>query len=91
MESQQTDAPPAALTLQEWVRMVGVCSATYYNVLPADRPKSTYAGRRLLIIESPSAWLARMAAQGGARTKHWARKQRRESPPSRSKSSRAAR
>jgi len=82
MDKVAREITSAALSVRDWVRALGISEATFYNVVLADRPKSTYAGRRLLIVEAPIDWLSRMERQGGARTIKRERKTPRATSPS---------
>ena len=39
--------------------------AWFYTLAEDCRPESVMVGRRVIITESPAAWLARMKARGG--------------------------
>ena len=73
-----TKRGPAGQDIKTWSAEAGICPATYHNLLREDRPKSVRVGARVLIIEKPPDWLGRMAAQGGARTRKWARNEKRK-------------
>lgn len=55
-------------TIAEWTAAAKIAVPTFYTLPKASRPKSTRIGRRVIIIESASAWLDRMAEQGGVVT-----------------------
>ena len=58
-------AATAGSTIESWCPRVPIARSTFYQ-LPEDiRPKSLKIGRRVLILESPDAWLKRMSERGG--------------------------
>lgn len=64
----QVSELPAGWNIPEWVHGCGIARPTYYT-LPADcKPTSVKIGKRVIIIESPAAWLERMRARGGVKT-----------------------
>lgn len=65
-----TDDPVLGRTVEQFMRIVGFSRASYFKMLPEDRPRSMRLGTKTLrIIEQPAEWQARMAAQGGARVR----------------------
>lgn len=57
----------AGYRLRDWCSQTSIARSTFYT-LPVDKqPKSITFGRRRIIVESPSAWLARVGqAQAAA-------------------------
>lgn len=55
----------AALELGEWCRATNVSRATYYATPDEKKPATVRIGRKLLILETPADWLARMREAGG--------------------------
>ena len=60
------EAPRAVgLSQKEWARLAGVGYSSLF-AYPSDRkPKSVRVGRRVIVVESPEDWLARMGATDG--------------------------
>ena len=59
-----TDTERAAWPLIEWCRLVGISRALFYKFGEDRIPQTVHLGRRKrLVLESPSAWAKRMAAQ----------------------------
>lgn len=73
MNPPRPTAPPAGRSIKAFAAEAGVCAATIYNLQPEFRPRSTRIGQRVVVIEPPLEWLARIAEMGGARTRKWAR------------------
>jgi hypothetical protein len=59
------DSAEHGWTISEWVQGARLARPTYYTLAVELRPVSTRIGRRVIITESPRAWLLRMAARGG--------------------------
>jgi len=69
MSDTQSKPAPAGRSIDEWSREVGICRATAYLLEEECQPRSVKIGKRRLIIEAPSDWLARMVKLGGAKIK----------------------
>jgi len=59
-----TEAPraPVGLSQKEFARLAGVGYSSLFAYPPERKPRSIRVGRRVIIIESPEAWLIRMGA-----------------------------
>ena len=64
-----TASDKAGFSIAEWCPLAGVSRATYYALPAESKPGHTYVGSRLVIVESPAAWLARAQQGGGITTK----------------------
>lgn len=51
-------------SIAEWCRAAGISRATYYQLPAEAKPAHVGIGHRVVISETPAAWLAR-AQQGG--------------------------
>lgn len=61
-------APQFGRTPNQFAKQVGLGRSTLYN-LPADcQPDSFKIGKRVVVIEDPATWIARMKARGGTHT-----------------------
>ena len=60
-----TVAPPerAGWDAATWCPAPDISRALYYRLPPEQQPHSVKVGKRRIIRESPSDWLARMAAE----------------------------
>ena len=64
-------AERAGFRVRDWCALTSISRASYY-ALPAEKqPRSITFGRRRIIVESPAAWLERVAL-GGANRSHCA-------------------
>ena len=66
--STATTAEPAGWSIPLWCAKVGFSRATYYNLTDKQRPRSLKLGKRHIIIEQPSEYLARLAAEQSAKS-----------------------
>jgi len=53
-------------TVDEWARGAKIATPTYYTLPRELRPEQVKIGRRVVIFESPTDWLRRMAQRGEA-------------------------
>ena len=61
--AQESLTTKAGYKLNDWLSQVGFGRSTYYT-LPADmKPRSIKIGSSTVVIEQPSDYLARLAAQ----------------------------
>lgn len=51
----------AGWQVRDWCKIVGICTATFYNLDDAQRPSSVKIRDRRLIIEAPAAYLQRVS------------------------------
>ena len=52
-----------AWKLGPWLRSVNAARSSFYSWSEDVRPRTVPVGRNLLVVESPEAWLSRMAAR----------------------------
>ena len=52
------------LTVKEFCAGSGISNSTYYGIPPGDKPKQITIGSKVIILESPADWLARIAKRG---------------------------
>lgn len=63
MSQVNSEAKRAGYHLKPWCKSTGICPATFYNLPDEQRPQSVLIARRRIIIESPEAYLQRMASR----------------------------
>lgn len=67
MESTQVVPPSkAGWRLQEWLPAAAISRTTFYRLSPEERPPTIKVGRAVVIVESPAAWVARIAQRQAA-------------------------
>lgn len=54
-------------SIAQWVGQVGISRAGFYRLKGEAAPALLKVGRRALVIESPTAWVSRIAAAQGVR------------------------
>lgn len=55
-------------SVRAFAQLCGFSVATLYKLDDKLQPRSTYLGRRRIVIESPREFMERISAAGGART-----------------------
>lgn len=64
-KKENVSTPPVGYKPTDWFQQALISRSTYF-ALPEDcQPQAVRIGRRVIIIETPAAWLSRMAARGG--------------------------
>ena len=53
----------AGYSITDWCADIGISRAGFYNLAPELQPKSVKIGKRHIVVEAPSAYLERIAAQ----------------------------
>jgi len=53
----------AGFAIKEWCSAVGIAVSTYYALSAEQRPRSVRLHGRVIVIESPADYLARLAAE----------------------------
>lgn len=64
-EQHEITEAPAGRGPGPWSKAAGICRATYYNLPDELKPAAVRIGAKVLIVESPLAWLNRMVDRGG--------------------------
>lgn len=60
------ESAPVGWSVESWSRAVGICRAHTYKLLSAGQIRSVSLGKRRLIIDQPTDWLARLADEQAA-------------------------